>query len=84
MQTIFLSLKLHINLLPRKQSARDIVSKIKFPHGLHNTVNELVAASKFPLNVKDWPTAIGQPPSPMELEHSREVFERENYSNMYR
>ena len=75
---------MYLNSLPRKRSIRDIVSKIKFPHGLHNTVDELVTATTFPSDVKDWPTAIGQAPSRMELKQSREVFEKENYSNMYR
>ena len=68
----------------RTESIRDIVSKIKFPHGLHNTVDELVSASRFPVNSRDWPASIGQPPSNAEIEQSRKLFEKEQYPNMYR
>ena len=68
----------------RTQSIRDIVSKIKFPHGLHNTVEELVSASNFPSDIKEWPTTIGQAPTTAEIEKSQELFKKEKYPNMYR
>ena len=70
--------------VPKTQCIRDIVCKIKFPHGLHNTVEELVAATNFPTRAEDWPTFIGQAPAKEEMEQSRALFEREGYPNMYR
>ena len=72
------------NSFLRTHSIRDIVSKITFPHGLHNTVEELVAASNFPSDAREWPTAIGQAPSNVEIDQSRKLFEKEKYPNMYR
>ena len=66
------------------ESIRDIVCKLKFPHGLHNTVTDLVASKSFPGDVKTWPTAIGEAPSKDEIVQSENIFKNLNYPNMYR
>ena len=66
------------------RSIRDIVSKIKFPHGLYSTVEELVSATDFPSDISKWPTTIGQAPSNAEIKQSEQLFNKENYPNMYR
>ena len=82
--TLFLHVCIHNLSILRTQSIQDIVCKIKFPHGLYNTVAELVSATNFPSTESDWSTAIGRAPSKEEIEESAIIFERENYPNMYR
>ena len=68
----------------RGHAVHDIVGKIKFPHGLFNTVGELASAKEFPADKSLWPIAFGDPPSDVEIRESKLVFDENEYSNLYR
>ena len=70
--------------LNRDQGAHELLKKIKFPHGMYNTVEELISANTFPSVVNEWPSEFGSLPTEIELLESKMIYEREKYPNMYR
>ena len=61
------------------------VNKIKFPHGVRNTVKELMDLKHVPLNDKDWYNTLqGSTPDMKIRKETRDVFIKQGYKNMYR
>lgn len=73
------------SLLRKTSPYKNLLKKIKFPHGAFNTIEELMFSRKLPQDSKQWELGLSNKKNNHEeIQISNHVFEKERCSNVYR